>query len=103
MQRSQSELEACATHMPWPHLAASLIVLPPHVQHVVLLKSPGDQEVHERRWADQGVDAAEHQAQQDDDGVIWDLQAAKKESNKNIQENKKNQNKNQDQHGQGSW
>ena len=58
------------------HLAAGLIVLPPHIQHVVLFQGPGDQEVHEGRRAYKGIDATEHKAQQDDDGVVGDLQTA---------------------------
>ncbi len=58
------------------YLAASLVRFPPHIQHVVLLEIPGDQEVQEGCHADERVDAAEDETQQDDDCVIWYLQAS---------------------------
>ncbi len=54
-------------------LASRLVRLPPDVEHVILLQKPDNAEVDECRNTQQRVHAAKHDAQQDDDGVIWNL------------------------------
>lgn len=58
-------------------LAAAFILAGVDVEEVVLLCAGGNEEVDEAHRADDGVHDAEHQAQQDCDGVLWQLQGTK--------------------------
>ena len=60
----------------WTNLTPALILKAVDIEKIVFLSDCDDQEVDEADWRDDGVHDAEHQAQQDCDGVLGHLRSS---------------------------